>query len=42
MTGHDADDMNDPMASALDAAGQRLRQQAPDGVASHQALAKVE
>lgn len=42
MTDHDADDVNDPTASALDAAGQRLRQQAPDGVASHQALAKVQ
>lgn len=42
MTDHDADNMNDPIASALDAAGQRLRQRAPDAVASHQALRKVE
>ena len=42
MTEHDADNLNDPTESALDAAGQRLRQQAPDGVASHQALAKAE
>ena len=39
MTDHDP---NDPIDSALEAAGRRLRQQAPDEVAARQALTKVE
>jgi len=41
MTDHDANDANDATDPALAAAGQRLRQQAPDRIASQQALTTV-